>query len=177
MATPEGLIRQLKSPNPEERRKAALALGRVRVKEAIEPLLQVVRKDSYNMARVAAIQSLTWIADPSVIPVFIDVMKEEEDLLVLRTLISALGSFKNTMAIMPLLEILGTNKDPTVVEATTDALYQIADLRALAELAKYLKSNNELVRSACEYALEYIAKQHGYTNMNELLQKHNTPTF
>ncbi len=175
MATPEALIKQLKSPSPEERRKAALALGRVRVKEAIEPLLQVVRYDSYTMARVAAIQSLTWIADPSVIPVFIDVMKEESDLLVLRTLISALGSFKNTIAIMPLLEILGTNREPAVVEATTEALYNIADLGSLAELAKYLKSSDEIVRKACEYALEYIAKQHGYGSMNELLQKHNTP--
>ena len=65
-------IEKLQSGTREDRKSAAIKLGRIRDPKSIPFLLRAIREDTYQLTRVFAIQSLTWIADQSVIPDLIE---------------------------------------------------------------------------------------------------------
>ena len=63
----DDIIEELKWGHPETRKKAAIKLGRIRDKRVIPHLIKTLESDEYPYTRVSAIQSLLWIADPSII--------------------------------------------------------------------------------------------------------------
>ena len=98
-------IEQLQSGTREDRKSAAIKLGRIRDPKSIPFLLQAIREDIYPMTRVFAIQSLTWIADETVIPDLVDIIRADQDDLVRVTAIEALVSFKSTNSLEALYEV------------------------------------------------------------------------
>lgn len=98
-------IELLQMGTREDRKSAAIKLGRIRDPKSIPFLLKAIREDSFQMTRVFAIQSLTWIADKIVIPDLVEVIRGDQDDLVRVTAIEALGSFNSTEALDALYEI------------------------------------------------------------------------
>jgi HEAT repeat protein len=100
------VVDELKYGHPETRKAAAIRLGRIRDKRVIPYLVNAMLTDTYLWTRISAIQSLTWIADQSIIEDVISVAKNDTEELVRRTAIETLGAFKNNMALDPLYDII-----------------------------------------------------------------------
>ena len=98
-------IENLQNGNREARKTAAMRLGRIRDVKSIPFLLKAIHEDSYSLTRVFAIQSLTWIADRSVIKDLISIIRGDQDELVRLTAIEAIISFKATEALNLLYEL------------------------------------------------------------------------
>ena len=100
------VVDELKYGHPETRKAAAIRLGRIRDKRVIPYLVNAMLTDTYLWTRISAIQSLTWIADQSIIEDIISVAINDEDELVRKTAIETLGAFKNDEALDPLYGII-----------------------------------------------------------------------
>ncbi len=74
MATVDELIRQLQSGNRDERREAAIELGKLGDPKAVRPLLGIVRNSYEDIdVRIAATRSVAKIGDLNAIPDLLDV--------------------------------------------------------------------------------------------------------
>jgi HEAT repeat protein len=78
-----------------------------------------MKHDEFPLTRVFAIQSLTWIADRSVIRHIIDIALSDPSVLVRKTAIEALASFKDTIALKPLYRIVNSDKNPEIVRVAS----------------------------------------------------------
>lgn len=100
------VVDELRYGHPETRKAAAIRLGRIRDKRVIPYLVKAMLTDTYLWTRISAIQSLTWIADQTIIEHIISVAKNDKEELVRKTAIETLGAFKNEKAVDPLYDIV-----------------------------------------------------------------------
>lgn len=91
----EDIIDDLLYGHPETRKKAAVKLGRIRDPKGIPHLIHTITHDEYSWARISAIQSLTWIADPSVVEPLMAVASNDRDPLVREYAIEAIGNLRD----------------------------------------------------------------------------------
>ncbi|MEC8704136.1 MAG: HEAT repeat domain-containing protein [Asgard group archaeon] len=91
-----------------KRRAAAIKLGRIRDEKAIPNLILCIQNDDDYLTRVSALQSLLWIAHPSIIDPIIDLVINDNNDLVRKTAIEALGNMKVNKS-LPMLKSLQDN--------------------------------------------------------------------
>ncbi len=84
------LIRQIDEGTENQRRNAAMRMGRIRTPKCVPPLIRTL-KDPSRLVRVAAIQSLSWIQDDQMIPPLIDVVKHDTSDLVRKNALEVLA--------------------------------------------------------------------------------------
>tara|TARA_B100000287_G_scaffold20875_1_gene20753 strand:- start:2191 stop:2586 length:396 start_codon:yes stop_codon:yes gene_type:complete len=105
---------ELVNEDPLKRRAAAIKLGRIRDEKAIPNLILCIQNDEDHLTRVSALQSLLWIAHPSIIDPIIDLVINDNNDLVRKTAIEALGNMKVEKS-LPMLKSLindsSTSKD------------------------------------------------------------------
>ncbi len=104
------LIRAFQDRDPQLRRQAALALGEIKDRRAIEPLCQVLQ-DECTGVREAAAQALGELGDPRAIDVLVRILhKDESDKIVLfhdrHCAARALAGMGNPRSLRPLVEAL-----------------------------------------------------------------------
>ncbi len=115
----EEAVNKLKFGTPEARKAAAMRLGRIRDPKSVPALIDAMKHDEFPLTRVFAIQSLTWIADRSVIRHIIDIALSDPSVLVRKTAIEALASFKDTIALKPLYRIVNSDKNTEIVRVAS----------------------------------------------------------
>ncbi len=71
------LINDLKSEKSDDRTKAATKLGDRKVVEAVNPLLQMLKREEHQSARIVAAVALSKIGDKSVVPTLKTIQKSE----------------------------------------------------------------------------------------------------
>lgn len=123
-------IEELQTGNRETRKSAAMRLGRIRDNRSIPFLLKAIHEDSYPLTRVFAIQSLTWIANRSVIKDLISIIRGDQDDLVRITAIEAIVGFKAIEALELLYELSFDLRTPNKIR--TEASKAIGVLRGYA---------------------------------------------
>ncbi len=84
------LIRQIDEGTENQRRNAAMRMGRIRTPKCVPPLIRTL-KDPSRLVRVAAIQSLSWIQDDQMILPLIDVVKHDTSDLVRKNALEVLA--------------------------------------------------------------------------------------
>ena len=126
----EEAIEELQTGNREARKTAAMRLGRIRDVRSIPFLLKAIHEDSYRLTRVFAIQSLTWIADRSVLKDLISILRGDQDELVRLTALESIIGFKATEALDLLYELTYDLRVPSKIR--TEASKAIGTLEGYA---------------------------------------------
>lgn len=90
MDNAKALIEQLQNGTRDQRRNAAIRLGRVRTDKCVLPLIGAL-KDDFDLTRVAAIQSLSWIGDERMIDPMLDVLHSDDSELVRKNVAEVLA--------------------------------------------------------------------------------------
>jgi HEAT repeat protein len=112
-------------PDPAVRYDAAMALGRFGYREAVQPLIALIRQgESDDSLGSAAGTSLMRLGRPAVLPL-IELLREE-DAWVRRMAVSVLGGIRDQRAIEPLAPLL-QDPDLWVRRNTVEALEDIGD--------------------------------------------------
>jgi HEAT repeat protein len=93
------LINQIKNGTRDQRRNAAIRLGRIRSDRCVEPLIDALQ-DDYELTRVAAIQSLSWIGDDRMLEPLLGLLTNDESELVRKNAIEVLTSSMTQMPII-----------------------------------------------------------------------------
>ena len=95
----------------EARGYAAVALGLMKERSAIEPIQAIIRKSKYkpDLLKQAAI-ALGLLADKELVPDLIDMLKEAKGLATQAAISTALGAIGDSRSIDPLVEMLGNSQ-------------------------------------------------------------------
>jgi HEAT repeat protein len=137
------------------REAAALGLGLVESKLAVDPLLRSVR-DSEIGVRANSIWALGRIGEQRVAPSLRAILSDEEDL-VRNAAVGALGQLEDANSIEELLRVLRTDRVPAVRRTAAWALGQIEAREAADGLASALRNErDDDVREMIVWALGNI---------------------
>ena len=134
-------LRQLRSKNPNTRRKVANELGKSRDARAVEALVAALSDGSEDVRKTAAdaLESIdpTWAkseAGKQAIPTLVGALEDRSES-VMRTAAGVLGRIGDTRAVEPLVAALAA-EDSQVRQAAADALERIDSNWAKSEAAK-----------------------------------------
>jgi len=177
------LIQDLKREKPEVRKEAAVILGEVKDKKAVDPLIQAL-KDEDSGVRKSAAEALGKIGDARAVDPLIQALKDESGS-VRKSAAEALGKIGDARAVDPLIQALKDESeyvrmvaakalamigepavDPliqalkdeswSVRESAAEALGEIGDARAVDPLIQALKDESGYVRTSATEALGKI---------------------
>jgi HEAT repeat protein len=148
----EMLGRKLESTDAEERREAAVDLGRVG--QAAVPLLLRAIADKDWRVRKTAVEGLVQVGGPSVLDGLVQALSAHDNAGARNSAIEALVQIGGAAidALLPLL----TTPDPDVRKFIVDILGDIRDPRAVMDLIGRLEDPDENIRVAVAEALGKI---------------------
>jgi len=162
------LISKLEGGTESERRRAAIALGRISNPQAVDPLIEALKsKDEDQALRLLATKALGKIGDESAIEPLIEKLKDENaELRVVAA--EALGVIGNAKGVEPLTGVL-KDKDTYVRVNAAIALGRIGDPQAVDSLIGVLKdeSEYEIVRVEAATALGKIGDTQAVAPLEE----------
>lgn len=139
---------------------------------AVAPLLEFIRGDDHNV-RVAAVQILGEIRDPSATPAICGVLRDDASLDLRARAAASLGQLGGPDAEAALLEAL-EDKDWQVRAQAAKALGILGDAAVAPALSKAMPDHNWWVRTNCAEALANL----GAAGTRELtLLEHNSDAF
>lgn len=131
---------------------AAIALGKLKDKQAVEPLFQLLKSESESMRRTAE-TALSTLGECATEPLL--AMLRDPDWDVRWRTTHILGEIKDHRAVEALIESL-KDENKYVVEGAITALGEIKDKRAVEPLMEALKDSNKYVREEATNALGEI---------------------
>lgn len=124
------LISFLNNPDKQIRDKAVLALGLIKDKTAVPPLLNILHnQDEDETVRISVIHALAKLNDDSSIPILIELLKNTNAHIRLEAA-GSLGSLRDKSAVPHLMETL-KDTDPYVRMKAVESLGKIGDSSAL----------------------------------------------
>lgn len=140
-------------------RECIKALGEIRDKRAIEPLLTVLKNKEISL-REEAVKALGQIGDQEVVKPLISVLQNEKNSTLRRQTIRALGSTRDKRAVEPLLEALQREIQKPRSEANIEIIVEIAgalgklkDERAITCLMSLFNEYTEYINKKLKIAL------------------------
>lgn len=154
------------------RKKAAIALGEIRPRQAVEPLIKALQDEDRDV-RKAAVIALGEIKDTrSVEPLVIALI--DEDVFVREKVVLALGQLRDKRAVEPLIVALKNEDQSYRREAIILVLGQIRDTRAVEPLVAIL-SQGKSTRVTIE-ALEQIGGVRAFGPLIEVGIRYDSQT-
>ncbi len=145
------LIAQLRSTDFSLRRKAAVALGKRRAKNAVIQLTQAVAREKIWSVKAAMVTALGDIGDKRASATIKKALKDKHWWVGAKA-VEAAVKLKDYTAVPLLIELLRSN-NITVFKAARDALHAIKHRKAVAPLVKALGDPNEYVRGVASAVL------------------------
>lgn len=166
----EKLIQELKnSTKTSDRGNAALALGGIRDKRAIQPLKEALVHDKEHRVRGYAAQALGEIADTSSVILLIQALTEDIHL-VQDDAAEALGKIGDNRAVKPLVEALMKDGRSVGVRCQAAlALGEIADTSAVLPLIEALNDYDDIITCVVQ-GLDKIGDARAIEPLKALLQ-------
>jgi HEAT repeat protein len=145
------LIAGLKDINRNVRGEVTKALGEIKDKRAVDPLIEVAIYDNDSWVRETAVEALGKLGDSRIADSFIPILMDK-DSNVRKAAVEALGVMGNNNAIDPLIPLL-KDEDSQVRKAAAEAFGKIGDSRAEIPLIGVLKDKDSKVRKAGALAI------------------------
>lgn len=150
------LIRDLNSGNITVRLDAALALGKMKARRAVMPLIFLLQNSTLEVMQAVAATALGDIGDRRAVIPLISILEDRKTLPAVKVAAeTALAKIKDLRAVEPLIEKLG-HEDPDVRTGAAQALGMMRDLRAVLPLIAALGDENPFVRRNAARALGEI---------------------
>jgi HEAT repeat protein len=175
---------RLGSSDVEERRDALMQLGLLHHPAAARVAATALH-DVSPAVRVAAIQSVLWLPGEESATVLVPLLKEKDEFVRQETAY-ALRKTRSRTAVLPLLELLQTEKSSGVRGAAVVALGELGDPAAVVPLAHLLApelsstrakklEKNEFVLRSVARALGQIGNSAGVPALVAALEKESSP--
>jgi HEAT repeat protein len=135
------LIEELADNSNVVRMTAAVSLGNLGDKKAVEPLIKALQ-DEYEYVRINAALALGNIGDKSAVEPLIKILEDQNEELDLRgSVIKALGELRDNIGTEPLIKALD-DVDWNIRRNAAEALGKIGDVRAVGPLIKALQDKD-----------------------------------
>jgi len=157
--------------DPEVRKNAAEALGKIKDPRAVEPLIEALKDKDFRV-RWNAAEALGEIGDPKAVKPLIAALKDENSG-VRSSAAFALGEIQDPRAVEPLIEAL-KDEDSDVRRRAATALGKIQDPRAVEPLIEALKDEDSGVRWRAAKALGEIGDPKAITPLIAALKDENS---
>jgi HEAT repeat protein len=156
----EPLLEVLQDENSSTlHRECIKALGEIRDKRAVKPLLEVLKNKKISL-REEAVKALGQMGDSTVVKPLISVLQNENSPTLRVQTIRALGSTKDKRAVEPLIEVLQREMQKSRAEANTaiiievaGALGKIKDERAITYLVSLYNEYTDYINKKIKNAL------------------------
>ncbi|MFH0924447.1 MAG: HEAT repeat domain-containing protein [bacterium] len=139
--------------NPVLQTKAAYALGKLKIKKAVLPLIQALKAKDWIVRESAAI-ALGQLGDSQAVDALIMAINDKS-IHVRAYSVQALGIIKNIRAFEPLIATLKDDNIDLKIY-TLNALIELGDLRAVEPIIPLLKDKNCLVQNAAAKILGWF---------------------
>lgn len=153
----------LKSDNPRIRKDACIALGNMRIPEAVPYLCEILEDEDENICRAAAYALSRF---PGAIEPIISRLNSNNSITV-QMAVWALGEMKALQAISPLLELLERGEG-IIKEGVASSLGKIGNKKAIEPLLKYLLDS--LDKDVRFYAAEALINIETEKDLREILK-------
>ncbi len=173
----DNLIKSLSTVDKEELVVNIALLGKLNAKDAIQPLIEMLEKNSTEpKVAIEIVNALAEIQDPKTVQPIIDVLTNKSRDNHLRTVCAiTLGNMKNRKASKPLFEILRNQSDDALVRSYAAlALTSFPTIRNKEQLVRSLDDASELVRANSALALGAINHQEAIPDLIRLLKDNDT---
>lgn len=163
----------LDDENTRIRASTIIEMGRTGNRDAIKSIIEVLEnREEVDWLRGCAAIALGRLSDEAVIPPLISAL-EDDNVIVSRAVISALGDAKSLPAIPHLKKIL-ENKDKEELHAITiTVLGEIGGLEIIPTLLQALESSNDLVRIRAALALGELRTDQAVSHFLKILEDGN----
>lgn len=159
------LVNALNDQDQYVKEGAAIALGKLKDRKAVEPLFQLLRSDSESMRRTAE-TALGTLGECATEPLL--TMLHDPDWDVRWRATHILGEIKDLRAVEALIEVL-KDENKYVIEGAITALGEIKDKRAVEPLTEALKDGNKYVREEATNALGEIKDERAIHALVDIL--------
>jgi HEAT repeat protein len=156
MGTPtiQPLINALQSEHSRIRKGATVALGMLEDKAAVDPLMELLKKEEDQQVRENAVMALGMLGDKKAVDIMIQLL-EDENKNIRKNAITSLGVFKDKKAVKPLSKILDTEEDVNIRRLIVVTIGEIGDVTGVDALVGALKDSDETIR---ENAARYLIR-------------------
>ncbi|MBI1923988.1 HEAT repeat domain-containing protein [Candidatus Poribacteria bacterium] len=161
-------IQQLNSPYEWRRKKAAIALGKLKDPRAIPVLTQVLQDRWSSNVRCAAAEALGKIGNSQALPALITALQEDKS--ARAAIVEALGRIGDPQAIPALTTALQEAERESARAAIVEALGEIGDPQAIPVLTTALQNESEYIRHAAAKALGKIGNSQAISALTTALQ-------
>ncbi len=140
----------LNAPEPRLRKNAAIILGLIKNKSAVQPLIECL-KDEDAEVRARSADALGEIGAGEAVEPLIEALKDDDDEVRISAA-RALGEIGDVRAAESLIEAL-YNRSWEVQQIAADALGKIGGKKVVQALIEKLKTGDEIVRMSASYSL------------------------
>jgi hypothetical protein len=153
-------VKDLKSDDPEVRRKSVVALGESRERDPriVKILCAVLEEDKEALVRAAAAEALGKVGDPSVIPSLVKALGDER-YMVRWDAVKALGNLKAESAIPNIERMAKADRHSDVRQAAVNALGKIGGKEAIGPLIDIVGDKDESIAYSASQNLARLTGQ------------------
>jgi HEAT repeat protein len=155
-----GLVKRLSSPNKDQRRTAAVRLGRLRDPRAIDPLIVAMGRGGGERAKHAAVEALARIGQAATQPLVRTLLDGTAGRMRRASAAEALGHIGDRRSLAALTRSLKDSSADVRLHATV-ALAQLKDPRATSYLIRALSDASAGVRLQAAVALGVLRSSPG----------------
>lgn len=150
------LVQALNDKDDDVRTHAAMALGQIGSKVAIDPLVLVLQNDQSDFVVSSAAEALIKIDRESSISIFLDSLNSDNEI-TRHNAADALGSIGSIIAVKPLLTVLKNDQQRDVRDSAVKALGKIGSEEAILGIKEALQDKDNYVRESAAWALSELS--------------------
>jgi len=167
-------ISLLKDSDPKVRRNAAEMLGRAMHKNAVQPLIEILEKETEVEVRRAIILSLSLLGGEEVFPILLNILKEDVDRDTRRNAAGGLRFFREEINASEFISLIIKEADKSIRDVLVSTVIFLRDEALIPELIEtFTKIKKQEIR---ECLLEIIGS-HDNPDAKKILCECVSPTF
>ena len=167
-------IRLLQDSNPKIRRNAAETLGRSMNKNAIKPLIELLKVEQTNEVRRAIVLALSLLGGDETLKILLKILVTDTDLETRRNAAGGLRFFSDKVKALDLVKLLLKETDKTVRDVLVGTTIYLRDSSIVPESIEIFNSLKDIELKGC--ILEIIGS-FDTSEGKEILKEHTSSEY